>query len=60
MVLDDDEDEELRTLAVNALTWFGGVTGDDEVTGRISRLREETSSRPMKKAAAEYLTRHVG
>jgi hypothetical protein len=61
IVLDDDEDDQLRAMSITALTHFAdpeALSGDDELTGRIERLRAESSSPQVKQATAGYLSRH--
>ncbi|MGH3921094.1 MAG: hypothetical protein ACRDSG_18980 [Pseudonocardiaceae bacterium] len=63
IVLDDEEDEQLRALSISALTYFASpatVAEDGELTGRIEQLRTESASRQMKQATAGYLSRHSG
>jgi hypothetical protein len=60
IVLDDEEDEQLRTLCVTALTYFGSPAAmdeDSELAGRIERLRSESTSREMRQVATNYLAR---
>lgn len=60
IVLDDDEDEQLRALSLSALTHFGtsaGRTDDDELARRVESLRSQSRSRSVKTAAAGYLAK---
>jgi hypothetical protein len=61
IVLDDDEDDQLRATSITALTHFAdpeALSRDDELTGRIAQLRAESSSPQVKQATAGYLSRH--
>jgi hypothetical protein len=63
IVLDDDEDDQLRALALNALTYFGNPAAraeDDELARRVEGLNSQSRSRSMKKAAAGYLAKRGG
>jgi hypothetical protein len=60
IVLDDDEDDQLRALSLNALTYFGNPatqSEDDELARRVESLNSQSRSRSVKKAAAGYLAR---
>ncbi len=60
IVLDDDEDDQLQALSITALTHFAdpeALSHDDELTGRIDRLRTESASREVKQATASYLSK---
>jgi hypothetical protein len=60
IVLDDDEDDQLRALSLNALTYFGNPAAqseDDELARRVESLNSESRSRSVKKAAAGYLAK---
>jgi hypothetical protein len=60
MVLDDDEDDQLRALSLNALTYFGSPAAqneDDELARRVESLNAQSRSRSVKKAAAGYLAK---
>ena len=62
-MLDDDENDQLRALALNALTHFGNPTvraEDDELARRVEGLNSQSRSRSMKKAAADYLAKRGG
>ena len=63
IVLDDDEDDQLRALALNALTYFGNPAvraEDDELARRVEGLNSQSRSRSMKKATADYLAKRGG
>ena len=63
IVLDDDEDDQLRAMSITALTHFANpeaLSRDDELTGRIEQLGAESSSQQVKQATASYLARHGG
>ena len=63
IVLDDDEDDQLRALSLNALTYFGNPAvraEDDELARRVEGLNSQSRSRSMKKAAADYLAKRGG
>ena len=63
IVLDDDEDDQLRALALNALTYFGNPAAraeDDELARRVEGLNSQSRSRSVKKAAAGYLAKRGG
>ena len=60
IVLDDDEDNQLRALSLNALTYFGNPatqSEDDELARRVESLNSQSRSRSVKKAAAGYLAK---
>jgi len=60
IVLDDDEDDQLRALSLNALTYFGNPatqSEDDELARRVESLNSQSRSRSVKKAAAGYLAK---
>jgi hypothetical protein len=61
IVLDDNEDDQLRAVSITALTHFAdpeALSGDGELTERIQQLRAESSSPEVKQATAGYLSRH--
>ncbi len=61
IVLDSDEDDQLRALSLNALTFFAdpaAFTDDAELTRGVEQLSAESASRHLKKAAAGYMARH--
>ena len=63
IVLDDDEDDQLRALSLNALTYFGNPAAraeDDELARRVEGLNSQSRSRSVKKAAAGYLAKRGG
>jgi hypothetical protein len=60
IVLDDEQDDQLRALSLNALTYFGNPAAqseDHELARRVESLSSESRSRSMKKAAAGYLAK---
>jgi hypothetical protein len=60
IVLDDDEDDQLRAMSVTALANFaepGALAQDHELTERVGQLRQDTSSRELKQATAGYIAR---
>jgi hypothetical protein len=60
IVLDDDEDDQLRALSLNALTYFGNPAAQSEDEGiarRVESLNSQSRSRSLKKAAAGYLAK---
>jgi hypothetical protein len=61
IVLDDDEDEQLRAVCVSALALFtdpAALRQDDQLTRRVERLRSDSRSRLLRQATADYLARH--
>jgi hypothetical protein len=61
IVFDDDEEEELRVVAIVALTYFASPVGaDDELIERIERLGTESASRELRQVVASFLSRHGG
>jgi HEAT repeat protein len=61
IVLDEDEDEQLRALAVNALAHFGDPATfgqDDELVRRVEELGAESDSPEVREAAAGFLSRY--
>jgi hypothetical protein len=61
IVLDDDEDEQLRAVCVSALALFAdpaALRQDDQLTRRVERLRTGSRSRLVRQATADYLARH--
>ena len=60
IVLDDEEDDQLRALSLNALAFFGSPAArseDDELARRVETLNSQSRSRSVKKAAAGYLAK---
>jgi len=60
IVLDDNEDDQLRALALNALTYFGNPAAraeDNELARRVEGMNSQSRSRSVKKAAAGYLAK---
>jgi hypothetical protein len=63
IVLDDDENEQLRALSLNALTYFGNPAAQsehDELARKVESLNSRSRSRSVKKAAAGYLAKQAG
>jgi len=63
IVLDDNEDDQLRALSLSALTHFGNPaaqSGDDELARKVESLSAKSRSRSMKKAATSYLAKRGG
>jgi hypothetical protein len=63
IVLDDDEDDQLRALSLNALTYFGNPAAqseDEELARRVETLNSVSRSRSVKTAAAGYLAKRGG
>jgi HEAT repeats len=61
IVLDDDEDDELRAVSISALTQFANPAAlrqDDQLNRRIEQLRAESGSRQVQQATAGYLSKH--
>jgi hypothetical protein len=61
IVLDDDEDDELRAVSISALTQFANPAAlrqDDQLNRRIGQLRAESGSRQVQQATAGYLSKH--
>jgi len=60
IVLDDDEDDQLRALSLSGLTYFGNPAArneDNELARRVESLNSQSRSRSVKKAAAGYLAK---
>jgi hypothetical protein len=61
IVLDDDEDDQLRALSLNALTYFANpavLSQDEALTRRVEQMRKESTSRQLKKATAGYMAKY--
>jgi hypothetical protein len=61
IVLDEDEDDQLRALSLNALTYFANpaaMSQDEELTRRVGQMRKESTSRHLKKATAGYMAKY--
>lgn len=61
IVLDDDEDDELRAVSISALTQFANPAAlrqDDQLNRRIEQLRAESGSPQVQQATAGYLSKH--
>lgn len=62
IVLDDDEYDDLRATAINALTHFGdqeALSQDAELTRRVEQLREHSPSEQVERSAAQYIARQA-
>lgn len=60
IVLDDEEDDQLRALSLNALALFGSPAArseDDDLARRVESLHSRSRSRSVKRAAAGYLAK---
>jgi hypothetical protein len=63
IVLDEEEDDQLRAVCISALALFtepGAYREDEELTRRIEALRTGSRSRLLRQATAAYLARHGG
>jgi hypothetical protein len=61
IVLDDDEDDDLRAMSITSLTHFANPAAmrqDDQLNRRIEQLRSESDSRPVQRATAGYLSKY--
>lgn len=61
ILMNDDEDDQLRALSLNTLTHFGNpaaLTEDQELGRRVERLRGESRSRQLKQASAAFMAKH--
>jgi hypothetical protein len=61
IILDDDEDDELRALSISALTQFANPAAlrqDDQLNRRIEQLRAESGSPQVKQATTAYISKH--
>jgi hypothetical protein len=61
IVLEDDEDDQLRAVCINALTHFANpaaLSEDYELTRRVEQLRAESASRHVKQATAGYMAKY--
>jgi hypothetical protein len=61
IVLDDDEDDELRAVSISALTQFANPVAlrqDDQLNRRIEQLRAESGSPQVQQATAGYLSKY--
>jgi uncharacterized protein (UPF0147 family) len=61
IVLDDDEDDELRAVSISALTQFANPAAlrqDDQLNRRIEQLHAESGSPQVQQATAGYLAKH--
>jgi HEAT repeats len=60
IVLDDEEDDQLRALSLNTLSFFANpatLGKDDELNRRVEQLRTESGSPNVKRACATYLAK---
>ena len=60
IVLDDDEYDDLRATAINALTHFANqeaLSQDVELTRRVEQLREEAPSEDVERTADRFLSK---
>jgi len=60
IALDNDEDDQLRALSLNALTHFANpaaLSEDDELARGVERLNAESTSRHVKQAAAGFIAK---
>jgi HEAT repeat protein len=58
IVLDDDEDDNLRATSINALTHFADpntLSQDADLTKHVEQLQEKSSSKQLKSAATRYV-----
>ncbi len=63
IVLDDDEYDDLRATAINALAHFAdqeALSQDAELTRRVEQLREETPSEEVGRTADRFLSKQSG
>jgi hypothetical protein len=64
IVLDDDEDDNLRASSITALTFFStdreALSQDTEFNGRLERLRDEATSAQLGDAAARFISQDPG
>jgi hypothetical protein len=60
IVLDDDEYDDLRATAINALTLFAdqeALSQDTELTTRVEQLREQSPSKEVERTADRFLSK---
>jgi HEAT repeat protein len=63
IVFDDDEYDDLRATAINALTQFGNeeaLNEDAELTGRVEQLSDQASSAEVELTADRFLRKQRG
>ena len=63
IVLDDDEYDDLRATAINALAHFAdqeALSQDAELTRRVEQLGEETPSEEVGRTADRFLSKQSG
>lgn len=61
IVLDEEEDQQLRVVCISALALFtepGAHDEDEELTRRVERLRAGSRSRLVRQATDAYLAKH--
>jgi hypothetical protein len=61
IILDEDEDDRLRAVLINALTYFAdpaALSQDEELLRRVERLRAESRSRTLRQATVAYLAKY--
>jgi hypothetical protein len=61
IILDQVEDDQLRAVLINALTYFADpatLRQDDELLRRVERLRAESGSRHLRQATSGYLAKY--
>jgi hypothetical protein len=59
VVLDDDEDDQLRAVSISALSHFANPTAlreDAELTRRVEQLGAESASQDVQKASEAYMS----
>lgn len=63
IVLDDDEDDQVRATSISALTTFANpaaLTDDVQLTQRVEELRGASSSRLVQQASKQFLSKQGG
>jgi hypothetical protein len=61
MVVDDSEDDDLRAVLLNTLTYFGNgadLAGDAELNRHVEGLTAGSTSKQLKQAGAAYMSKH--
>ena len=62
ILLDDGEDDELRAMSLNTLTYFANpaaLSQDDELAREVERLRAGSTSKQLKQATTAYISKHT-
>ncbi|MEA2704902.1 MAG: hypothetical protein QOD63_2847 [Actinomycetota bacterium] len=62
ILLDDDEDDGLRTMSLNTLTYFANpaaMSQDDELARGVERLRAGSTSKQLKQATTAFISKHT-